>query len=89
MPERDVTIVNKNGLHARPAAEIVKIASKFRSDITICRDDVEVNGKSIMGVMMLAAEHGATIRLKANGPDAEDAIQAIADVVAKKFGEKA
>jgi len=89
MPERDVTIVNKNGLHARPAAEIVKIASKFRADITICRDDVEVNGKSIMGVMMLAAEHGATIRLKANGPDAEDAIQAIADVVAKKFGEKA
>ena len=88
MPELDVTIVNKNGLHARPAAEIVKIASKFRSEITISRDDVEVNGKSIMGVMMLAAEHGATIKLKAQGPDAEDAIRAIAEVVAKKFGEK-
>ena len=88
MPELDVTIVNKNGLHARPAAEIVKIASKFRAEITISRDDVEVNGKSIMGVMMLAAEHGATIKLKANGPDADDAIKAIAEVVAKKFGEK-
>ena len=61
MAERHVQIVNRNGLHARPAAEIVKAASKFKSDITIARDDLEVNGKSIMGVMMLAAEFGSTI----------------------------
>ena len=60
MAERYVQIVNKNGLHARPAAEIVKAAARFKSDITIVRDDLEVNGKSIMGVMMLAAEYGST-----------------------------
>ena len=87
MAEQSVRILNKNGLHARPAAEIVKAAAKFKSDITIVRDDIEVNGKSIMGVMMLAAECGATITLRANGPDASDAIDAIASLVARKFGE--
>jgi phosphocarrier protein len=87
MAEQDVQILNKNGLHARPAAEIVKAASKFKSEITIVRDDIEVNGKSIMGVMMLAAECGATLTLRASGPDADDAIQAIASLVARKFGE--
>ena len=87
MAERTVQIVNKNGLHARPAAEIVKTAGKFSSDVTIVRDDLEVNGKSIMGVMMLAAECGATITLRAQGPDADDAIAAIASLVAHKFGE--
>ena len=87
MAERSVQIVNRNGLHARPAAEIVKAAAKFQSDITIIRDDIEVNGKSIMGVMMLAAEYGSTLKLKADGPDAEQAVNAIADVIAKKFGE--
>ena len=79
--------MNRNGLHARPAAEIVKAAAKFQSDITITRDDIEVNGKSIMGVMMLAAEFGSTLKLKADGPDAKQAVDAIADVIAKKFGE--
>jgi phosphocarrier protein len=88
MAERSVTIVNKNGLHARPAAEIVKTASKFSSNIVIVRDELEVNGKSIMGVMMLAAECGATITLKANGPDEGDAVDAIASLIAGKFGEK-
>ena len=87
MAEREVQIVNRNGLHARPAAEIVKAAAKFQSDITITRDDIEVNGKSIMGVMMLAAEFGSKLKLKAAGPDAEQAVAAIADVIAKKFGE--
>ncbi|HKG92708.1 MAG TPA: HPr family phosphocarrier protein [Gemmatimonadaceae bacterium] len=87
MAEREVQIMNRNGLHARPAAEIVKAAAKFQSDITIIRDDIEVNGKSIMGVMMLAAEYGSTLKLKADGPDAEQAVNAIADVIAKKFGE--
>jgi len=88
MMERTVEIVNRNGLHARPAAEIVKLSSKFNCDITIVRDDLEVNGKSIMGVMMLAAEFGSNILVRANGPDAEQAVNAIADLVAAKFGER-
>jgi phosphocarrier protein HPr len=87
MVERSVQIVNKNGLHARPAAEVVKAASKFKSEITIVRDDLEVNGKSIMGVMMLAAEFGATLTIRANGPDAQQAVDAIAELIARRFGE--
>ncbi len=88
MPERDAKIVNKLGIHARPAAEIVKTAGKFSSNITIVRDDLEVNAKSIMGVMMLAAECGATITLRANGDDADAALDALATVIANKFGER-
>jgi phosphocarrier protein HPr len=88
MPERAVQIVNKNGLHARPAAEIVKLAAKFQSEITIVKDDLDVNGKSIMGVMMLAAEHGSTILLRADGPDADAALDALATLVSNKFGER-
>ncbi|HEY3134254.1 MAG TPA: HPr family phosphocarrier protein [Gemmatimonadaceae bacterium] len=87
MPEREVKIVNKLGIHARPAAEIVKTAGKFRSSITIVRDDLEVNAKSIMGVMMLAAEFGATIVLRAIGEDADAALDALASVISNKFGE--
>src|SRR5688572_11879145 len=88
MIERSVQIVNRNGLHARPAAEVVKAAAKFKSEITIVRDDLEVNGKSIMGVMMLAAEFGATLTIRANGSDAQQAVDAIAELIARKFGEK-
>jgi phosphocarrier protein HPr len=88
MAERSVKIVNKNGLHARPAAEIVKTASKFTSDIIIVRDELEVNGKSIMGVMMLAAECGAEVTLRATGPDESAAVEAIAKLITSKFGEK-
>lgn len=87
MPERTVQIVNRNGLHARPAAEIVKLASKFESEITIVKDDLDVNGKSIMGVMMLAAEHGSNITFRAEGPDAQQALDALATLVDNKFGE--
>ena len=87
MPEREAKIVNKLGIHARPAAEIVKTAGKFKSNITIVRDDLEVNAKSIMGVMMLAAEFGATIILRATGDDAEAALDALSAVIANKFGE--
>ena len=87
MPEREVRIVNKLGIHARPAAEIVKTAGKFRSTITIIREDLEVNAKSIMGVMMLAAEFGSTISLRATGEDADAALDALAAVIANKFGE--
>jgi phosphocarrier protein len=87
MPEREVKILNKLGIHARPAAEIVKTAGKFKCNITIVRDDLEVNAKSIMGVMMLAAEHGAMIILRAIGDDAEAALDALTAVIANKFGE--
>ena len=87
MVERSVQILNKNGLHARPAAEIVKAAARYKSDITISREDIEVNGKSIMGVMMLAAECGSTILLRATGPDATEAVAAIESLVHGKFGE--
>lgn len=88
MTERHVQIVNKLGLHARPAAEIVKTAAKFQSNITLTRDDLEVNGKSIMGVMMLAAEFGSTIILRADGRDEAEAIEALAALVASKFRER-
>ena len=87
MPERTVQIVNKNGLHARPAAEIVKLAAKFQSEITIVKDDLDVNGKSIMGVMMLAAEHGSTIMLRAEGPDADAGARRARDARRQQFGE--
>ena len=87
MVERSVQIVNKLGIHARPAAEIVKAAAKFKSSITIVRDDMEVNGKSIMGVMMLAAECGAAIVLRAEGADEDAAIDALAALIANGFGE--
>ena len=87
MPERTVQIVNKAGLHVRPAAEIVKLAAKYRADITVVRDDLEVNGKSIMGVMMLAAECGATVHLKADGPDADALLDALVTLIESKFGE--
>ena len=88
MIERSVEIVNQNGIHARPAAEIVKTAGRFKSQITLAREDLEVNGKSIMGVMMLAAECGATVQLRADGPDAQEAVDALTSLIAGKFGER-
>ncbi|MEJ7759953.1 MAG: HPr family phosphocarrier protein [Gemmatimonadaceae bacterium] len=87
MTERSVQVVNKLGIHARPAAEIVKTASRFKSDITIIREDMEVNGKSIMGVMMLGAESGSTILLRADGADCDAALDALEALVVARFGE--
>ena len=87
MIERQATIVNQEGLHARPAARIVRLASSFESEIELAKDGLEVNGKSIMGVMMLAAECGSSITIRANGPDAEAAVQALAELVDSGFGE--
>ena len=89
MPEREVKIVNKLGIHARPAAEIVKTAGKFRSNITIVRDDLEVNAKSIMGVMMLAANKGSKVVLETEGDDEATALDALVALIADKFGEGA
>jgi phosphocarrier protein len=85
--ERDVEIVNRAGMHARPAAEFVKTAGRFSSHVTVEKDGLEVNGKSIMGVLMLAAEQGSTLRLSAQGGDAVEALEALAELVGKGFEE--
>jgi phosphocarrier protein HPr len=72
--KKDIVIKSKQGLHARPAALFVQIANKFDSDIAVVKDGEEVNGKSIMGILMLAAEKGTKISLRASGSDAEEAI---------------
>lgn len=86
MSEIQLVIRNQLGLHARACALFVKTASKFQSHILVARDDLEVNGKSIMGVMMLAAEEGATIVVRADGADESAALEAIRDLVDGKFG---
>jgi phosphocarrier protein HPr len=88
MVERRVTVENAHGIHARPAAEIVKTAAQFTCNILLEKDGLEVNGKSIMGVMMLAAECGSEVIIRADGADAEAAIAALAALIASKFGEK-
>jgi phosphocarrier protein HPr len=87
--ERTLTIVNNLGLHARAAAKLVTLAAKFRSDIKVSRNGKEVSGKSIMGVMMLAAAKGARLVFKADGADAEAALDAIEALIARKFDEVA
>ncbi len=82
-----VTVPNKYGLHARPAAELVKLANRFQADVWVGKEGLEVNGKSIMGVLMLAAERGSSLTLRASGDDAEDAVSALESLVAAGFGE--
>ncbi|MBI3070563.1 MAG: HPr family phosphocarrier protein [Deltaproteobacteria bacterium] len=84
---RGVEIVNRLGLHARAAATLVELTNKFEAEITIAKDDLEVNAKSIMGILMLAAAKGSTIRVRADGPDAEAAVAEIAALIANRFGE--
>lgn len=88
MVEREVRIINKLGLHARPAALLVQKASQFESEIKLKRENIEVNAKSIMGVMMLAAEMGSVITVTADGPDEEEAVEAMAQVIQSRFGEE-
>jgi phosphocarrier protein len=85
---RTVRIPNLLGLHARPAAEVVKLASRFAAEIFLAKADLEVNGKSIMGVMMLAAECGSELRISASGEDGREAVTAIAELVETGFGEE-
>lgn len=87
MIKKKVTIVNDAGLHARPAAALVKVASKFESDFHIHMYGYKVNGKSILGVMTLAAEKGAELELEVEGPDEEEAVEAITDLINSGFGE--
>ena len=87
MQQRDVEIVNKLGLHARPSARLTQLASSFDSKVFLSRNGRRVNAKSIMGVMMLAAGKGATIGIETSGSDAEAALQAILGLIVDKFGE--
>lgn len=85
--EREAWIVNPLGMHVRPAAEFVKVASRFKSAVEVRKDDVAVNGKSIMGVMTLAAECGSSLFIKTDGDDAEAAMDALLALVADGFYE--
>lgn len=85
MVSKTVKIQNKLGLHARPSAKVVQTTTKFKSEITLAKDGLEVNGKSIMGVMMLAAEMGAEIVVTAHGEDEAEALRVVCEVVASKF----
>lgn len=88
MKRKEVPITNKFGLHARPAALLVKLASTFESDVQLVKEDTEVNAKSILGVMMLAAGPGNVVTIVAEGKDEEAAVQAISNLIESRFGEE-
>jgi phosphocarrier protein len=85
---RELQILNKAGIHARPAAMFVKLASRFKSDIFVEKDGEKVNGKSIMGLLMLAAGPGSRLMVEANGGDADQAVNEIEALIRAKFGEE-
>lgn len=85
---RDIEIVNQRGLHARASAKFVQLASGFQADINVEKDGIRVGGTSIMGLMMLAASPGCSIRITASGPDAEAAVGALEALVGARFGEE-
>ena len=87
MTSAELTIANKLGLHARAAAKLTQVASRFQSDVWLTRNGRRVNAKSIMGVMMLAAGKGASVTVEAEGLDADEAVAAIRELVAGRFGE--
>ncbi|MBT3169143.1 MAG: HPr family phosphocarrier protein [Candidatus Cloacimonetes bacterium] len=88
MLRKTVEITNKLGMHARPATMIVKIATRFRSEFKIIKDNMEINGKSIMGVMTLAAEYGSKLELLVDGVDEEHLLNEISELFISKFGEE-
>jgi len=88
MIEREVMIRNRAGLHTRPAASLVKMAAKFKSEFYIYKDEIEINGKSIIGVMTLAAECGAKLLLRFEGPDEQDALAAVVELFDRGFDEE-
>ena len=87
MISRDVTVVNQLGMHARAAARFVHLAARFQSQVRVGRDGRVVDGKSIMGILLLAASKGTTITISADGPDERDAVEALSTLVATGFGE--
>jgi phosphocarrier protein HPr len=88
MVERQITIKNATGLHTRPAATLVKTAARFQADFLIRKDTMEINGKSIIGVMTLAAEQGSTLILRFSGPDEEEAATAVVNLFERGFDEQ-
>ncbi|HEX3817262.1 MAG TPA: HPr family phosphocarrier protein [Chthoniobacterales bacterium] len=86
--QKEITIVNRLGLHARPSAMFVRVASRFRCEIWVAKEGEEINGKSIMGLMMLAAGQGSKLLVRAEGPDATDAIRELEELVASRFNEE-
>lgn len=88
MLEREVQILNQLGLHARASAKLTQTAGRFASNVWLARDGRRVNGKSIMGVMMLAAAKGTTLKLEVDGPDEQEAMAALTTLIADKFGEE-
>ena len=86
MLQKEVEIINKLGLHARASAKLTQLASSFKSEVMLSRNNRRVNAKSIMGVMMLAAEEGSTIRVRAAGADEQEAVAALRALVDGKFG---
>lgn len=88
MLQNEFLIVNKLGLHARASALFVKTASRFTSEVKLAREGVEVNGKSIMGIMMLAASKGSTVRLTVDGADEADAMSTLSELITNGFGEE-
>ncbi|PYK06783.1 MAG: HPr family phosphocarrier protein [Verrucomicrobia bacterium] len=85
--EKEISIVNRLGLHARPAAMFVRVASRYRSEIWVAKEGEEVNGKSIMGLMMLAAGQGSKLRIRCEGPDADKAIEELEGLISTRFNE--
>src|SRR6184192_2391253 len=85
--EKEIPIVNRLGLHARPAAMFVRIASRYRSEIWVAKEGEEVNGKSIMGLMMMAAGQGSRLRIRCEGPDAGKAIEELEELINARFNE--
>jgi len=84
---KDLTIENRNGLHARPAALFVKTSSRFRAEVWVEKDGERVNGKSIMGLMMLAAGKGSVLKVSADGEDAEMVLKELEHLISTRFGE--
>jgi phosphocarrier protein len=87
-PRRDLAIVNKRGLHARAAAKFVQTVERYEADVTVTKDGQTVGGDSIMGLMMLGAAMGTTVAVAATGPDAEATLDALANLLAARFGEE-
>jgi len=85
--EKDIAVINRLGLHARPAAMFVRIASRYRCDVWVAKEGEEVNGKSIMGLMMLAAGQGSKLHLRCEGPDAEKAMADLKELINARFHE--
>lgn len=87
MVSRTFSIINRLGLHARAAAQLVQTANQFESEVTLLKEDIEVNGKSIMGILLLAAPKGTDVSVSVDGPDEDHAMQAIAELIEDGFGE--